>query len=35
MQALLGGLLSAIAPSVVETIGNVGRNLVTTIGEIG
>ena len=35
MQAILGGIGSALLPTVIETIGNVGKSLVTTIGNIG
>ena len=35
MAAILTSLASALAPSIVSTLGNLGKGLVSTLGNIG
>jgi len=35
LAPFLGTLGSALMPSIVETVGNLGKNLVSTVGDVG
>lgn len=35
MAGILASLASAFAPTIVETLGNLGKSALTTVGQIG